>query len=267
MTKSISVGLLINYISFSVKRTLRDLQEFQMGRSGNDFDVDYLIDHFRGKKIWNREVKRDWLIWSKKIYAKNLIIVGGFKGNSSKLFLERIPTISKIHVYEPVPEYFNLINETTKGSVIATVFNEGIYNGQTMSLDLSEDASLLSITGREIPNHLRKENTLTVKTVSIKVAAERITKEDPTAAFSMYMNCEGSEYLILKEMLDLEKIADSVVVQTHTTGANSYKNLYLLRSLLAERYVPLFTADWAWDIWIRKELVLRSPASIEQDPF
>jgi len=267
MTKNISLGLIASYIKFSVKRTLRELQEYRMGRTGNDFEVSYLIDHFRGKKLWDREVKRDWLIWSKKIYSENLIIVGGFKGNSTKLFLEKVPTIEKIHVYEPVPEYFNLIKEAIAGSTITTVFNEGIFNGQTMSLDLSEDSSLLSITGREMPSHLNTENTLTVETISIKLAVERITDADPQASFSLYMNCEGSEYLILKEMLDLEQIAESVVVQTHTTGSNSYKNLYLLRSILAERYIPIFTADWAWDIWIRKELVLGSPASIEQNPF
>jgi hypothetical protein len=76
-----------------------------------------------GKKTWGREVKRDWLIWSKKIYAENLIIVGGFKGYSTKIFLERIPTISKIQIYEPAPEYFNLIKETAAGSTIVTVFN------------------------------------------------------------------------------------------------------------------------------------------------
>jgi FkbM family methyltransferase len=266
MTKNISLGLIVKYIKFSVKRTLRELQEYRMGRTGNDFEIDYLIDHFRGKRIWNREVKRDWLIWARKIYAKNLIIVGGFKGNSSRLFLQRIPTVSKIHIYEPVPKYFDLIKDAVMGSSIATVFNEGVYNGETMSLDLSDDASLLSVTGREIPNHLHRENSLTVETVSIKFAVERITNADPTSDFSLYMNCEGSEYFILKQMLDLERVAQSVVVQTHTTGSDSYKNLYLLRSLLAEKYIPLFTADWAWDVWIRKDLVLRSPASIEQDP-
>ena len=259
--------LLFGYITFSLKRTFREVREYGIGRSGNDFEVSYLIDHFRGKKIWNREVKRDWLIWSKSIYADNLIVVGGFKGNSSRLFLERVPTISKIHIYEPVPDYFISIAESIKSSTVAIAFNEGVYNGQPMLLDLSEDASLLSITGREIPKHLHKEKSLTVDTVTIKAAIDRITDTDPLANFSLYMNCEGSEYFILEQMLDLEKIADSIVVQTHTTGSRSYEDLYRLRSILAKRYIPLFTADWAWDIWIRKERINRSPQSLEQDPF
>lgn len=136
-----------------------------------------------------------------------------------------------------------------------------------MFLDLSEDVSLLSSTGRQIPKHLHKEKTLTVETVSIKSAIDRITDSDPMAEFSLYMNCEGSEYFILEQMLELETIAESIVVQTHTTGSRSYENLYRLRPMLTEKYIPLFTADWAWDIWIRKERINRSSQSLEQDPF
>ena len=259
--------LLVSYLVFSFRRIAKDVDEYSIGRSGNDFEISYLLEHFRGKKIWNRENKRDWLIWSKQLYAPNLIIVGGFLGNSTKLFIERISNISKIHVYEPIPKHFKSIVETVGKFERVSAFNEGIYTGEKALFDISEDATLLSGTGREIPSHLIKEHVLTVDTISIKEAVARITLDNPNSAYSLYMNCEGSEYLILEQMLKLENTAQSIIVQTHTTGAESYQKLYKLRSLLAVNYIPIFTADWAWDVLIKNELVSRTPASIEQDSF
>jgi FkbM family methyltransferase len=207
------------------------------------------------------------LIWSKNLYAKNLIVVGGFKGKSTSLFLERIDTVTKIHVYEPVPSFFAQVIELFANSKVVTAFEEAVYDGADLTLELSGDASLIAASGRNIPSHLGGEGTIKVGSVSIERAITRILDGSEASEYSLFMNCEGSEYFILDSMLKHGRIASSIIVQTHTTNSESYEKLYDLRSSLARKYMPVFTADWAWDVWIRRDLVDRSVSSIEQDAF
>jgi FkbM family methyltransferase len=258
---------LIPYLKYSLRRIREDKQDYPLGRSGNDLSIEAVLEHFRGKKIWNRESKRDWLIWSNKLYASNLIIIGGFTGNSTEIFVDRIRSITRIHVYEPVPAFFQEVTEKIKDMKSVTAFNEAIYEGENLTLDLSGNASLITETGRLIPAHLPDGGKIEVSSVTIGNAVQRILGESEEGEYSLYVNCEGSEYLILNNMLTLEKSAKSIVFQTHTSGDQPYEKLYSLRAALAKKYVPILTADWAWDVWVRRDLVRRSPASLEQDPF
>ena len=255
----------LEYIKYFIKGIYQDIQEYSLGRSGNDLPLEELLEKFRGKRIWNRENKRDWLIWSNNLYAPNLIIIGGFQGKSTSYFLERIPAVKKIHVYEPVPTFYSQLEESYKNQKKVTAFQEAIYNGESLILELSGDATLNKASGRAIPKHLPLEGSIVVQSVSMEKAISRILKEAETPEYSLYMNCEGSEYLILDSMINQNKLAASIVVQTHTTDSRSYQKLYDLRAALSRKYVPVLTADWAWDIWVRSDLVDRSVTSFEQD--
>ena len=195
------------------------------------------------------------------------MIIGGFKGISTEHFLTRIKSVRKIHVYEPVPAFFTELTERIKDSKVATGFNQAIFEGENLTLDLSGDASLIRDTGRLIPDHLPKAGVIQVDSLSLRLAVERILSEGAENEYSLYMNCEGSEYQILEEMLVLGTLAKSIVFQTHISGSQPYEKLYHLRSLLAKHYIPVLTTDWAWDVWVRRDYISRSPASLEQDPL
>ncbi len=243
----------------------KDYNERSLGREGNDISLELLVDMFRGKRVWNQLNKRDWLIWSNSLYAPNLIIIGGYEGNSTDCFVKRIKSVKTIHVYEPVPEFFSSIQASYLRSPVVTAHNEAIYDGQVLNLDLSGDASLINLTGRSIPQNRAKNTTLSVKSITPEEAVERILNKGSDDQFSLYMNCEGSEYYILQRMLSKGIFPQSIIVQTHTTGFESYPNLYSLRASLAEKYFPIMTADWAWDVWVRNDYVKKNAASIEQD--
>jgi FkbM family methyltransferase len=253
------------YIKYFFKSIYLDFQEYSLGRSGNDIPLEELLEKFRGKRIWNRENKRDWLIWSNNLYAPNLIIIGGFQGKSTSYFLERISSVKRIHVYEPVPTFYTQIKEIFQNQKKVTPFREAIFNGEKLTLELSGDATLNKASGRLVPDHLHSEGSVDVQSISIEKAISRILEDAENPEYSLYMNCEGSEYLILDNMLNHGKLAKSIVVQTHTTDLKSLEKLYDLRAALSRKYVPVLTADWAWDIWVRNDLVNRSVASFEQD--
>lgn len=132
---------------------------------------------------------------------------------------------------------------------------------------MSGDASLVRDTGRLILGHLPKAGVIEVESISLRVAVQRILEGDAENEYSPFMNCEGSEYKILDEMLELGLLAKSIVFQTHISGSHPYEKLYDLRSSLTRHYIPVLTAGWGWDVWIRQDYVSRSPASLEQDPF
>lgn len=221
------------------------------------------MKEFHGKRIWNRESKRDWLIWSNQLYASNLIIIGGFEGGSAKIFSERLNSVKKAHVYEPVPQFYGIINERIKNLEGFSTFNEAVYDGQDLELDVSGDASLIRDSGREIPEHLPKKGVIKVKSVTAQKAVARILEGSSQNEYSLYMNCEGSEYRILEDILRLEDKPRSLVFQTHTSGEYPYEKLFALRANLSSGYVPVLTADWAWDVWVRRDLVRLSPSALE----
>lgn len=259
------LAALFLWIFLAPRRAMVHLKEFKLGRSGNDFEIPYLIENFRGKRIWNKVSKRDWLIWSTNLYAPNLIIVGGYKGNSARLFLERIPNIEKIHIYEPDSLHFLAIQELLSGNEKVKVHQEAIYNGDQVNLAVSDDASLIIETGREIPAHLLKKGEIKVRSVSLSTAVERIVSDQVHLNYSIYMNCEGSEYLILDQIDKLSNLPKSLIIQTHTTDDNSLIKLYGLRLKLISEYYPVLLTDFSWDIWIHKSFVSRTLKSIEQD--
>lgn len=258
---------LLFWLYLSPKRFGLRINEYKLGRYANNFEIPVLIEKFRGKRIWNLVSKRDWLIWSANLYSSNLIIIGGYKGNSGKLFLERVESIKKIHIYEPDTLHFLKIQELLSENENVQIFQEAIYDGSEVHLAVSDDASLLTETGRDIPAHLLKKEEIKVSSVPLSKAVERIDSGQTHFNYSLYMNCEGSEYLILDEIHKISNLPKSIIVQTHTTDDASMEKLYKLRLNLISEYYPLLATDFSWDVWIHKSFVNRTLKSIEQDPL
>jgi hypothetical protein len=103
--------LTLSYVKYLVLKIKKDTKEYSLGRDGNNLSIESLMKEFHGKRIWNRESKRDWLIWSNELYASNLIIIGGFEGSSARIFSERVNTVKKAHIYEPVPQFYGITSE------------------------------------------------------------------------------------------------------------------------------------------------------------
>jgi len=234
---------------------------FKKSKLPNDHEVDFLVEHFRGIRVWNTLSPFDWLLWSRKLYSKNLILIGGHKGASLQLILKNLPDLNLIHVYEPVQEYFDHILESLKSDKV-TVYNEAVFDGLEIEMIVGGDGSLIASTNRELPSKIPFEYTAKANSVSLETAVQRLGTT--MGNYSLFMNCEGSEYKILNQVSALKIGPQSIFVQNHTATDKPFVNLFLLRAKLAEQYYPKLCTNWAWDVWLRKDLVSQSTTNLEQ---
>ena len=223
--------------------------------------LESVISILRGKAVWNHVAKKDWPIYS-DIYADQVVQIGGYTGNLAKRILDRHCEIRTMHVYEPDPKFCSNSNQLLHKYVetgVATVFNEAVYRVDAKDQMVSAgDWSTLKATGRDITTEGFELSEIEVVTVSVKTVMSRL---DPSRDFSLVMNCEGSEHLIIDEMLKSDIFPSSIISQMHTIGETPIKTLYETRSKLAEKFTPVICCDWAWDIWVRNDL---SPISAEE---
>lgn len=226
-----------------------------------NLSLENMVRTLRGKAIWTQVAKRDWPIYS-DIYADQVVQVGGYTGNLAKRILDSHREIRNMHVYEPDPKFCSSSQELLRKYVengVVTVFNEAVYRSDGIDLMVSAgDWSTLKATSRNINSEGFELSEIQVVTASVQTVISRL---DLVRDFTLVMNCEGSEYLIIDEILQTETLPASVISQMHTVGENPIKMLYETRSKLAEKYTPVICCDWAWDIWVRNDL---SPISAEK---
>ena len=169
-------------------------------------------------------------------------MIGGQTGTLILRLLERIPKLVQIHVYEPIEEFSKLAPLSEK----VTNFSEAIfsYSGQ-LEIKVAGDHTFMPETGRVVyvDQALKSEP---VPCITFRQAIERIG----ASGVSLIMNCEGSEYFTLRLILEEEILPKSIIFQSHEMGERLRLELYRLRAKLSEKYMPVFCADWAWDIWI-----------------
>ena len=202
-------------------------------------DLKHLLECFSGVRIWRVFGELDWPLFVPELFSKNLILIGGHTGTLTLRLLERIPKLVQIHVYEPIEEFSKLAPLSEK----VTNFSEAIfsYSGQ-LEIKVAGDHTFVPETGRAVYVNQTLKSEL-VPCITFRQAFERIGASD----VSLIMNCEGSEYFILRLILEEEILPKSIIFQSHKTGERPYLEL---RAKLSEKYMPVFCADWAWDIWI-----------------
>lgn len=206
----------------------------------------------RGKAIWGDIAARDWPIYVNELWLDQVVLVGGYTGGLADRLLGANQGISLMHIYEPVDEFacateHLLENEITIGRV--ALFREAVSssNGPSVMV-IADDWSTRQEVDRRIPiSQLGRQ----VTSISIERVVERL---ETVSEYSVVMNCEGSEYEILGALLRTRRLPATLVFQSHTVGVDPYSSLYEIRALLSKTFVPVVTLDWAWDIWVRRDL-------------
>ena len=223
--------------------------------------LEEMVRKLRGKAVWSQVAKRDWPIYS-NIYADQVVQIGGYTGNLAKRILDSHIEIRNMHVYEPDPKFCTASHDLLRKYVetgVVTVFNEAVYKSDGRDKLVSAgDWSTLKKTSRNIESEGFEISEIEVVTVSVQTVIDRL---DSLRDFTLVMNCEGSEYLIIEDILKSKMLPATVISQMHTIGEKPIKTLYEIRSKLAEKFTPIVCCDWAWDIWVRNDL---SPISAEK---
>jgi FkbM family methyltransferase len=228
--------------------------------------LESLILKVRGKEIWRQVVPLDWIIHCEAIWSHDAIIIGGHIGDSSDKLKSQVPKLKRIYVYEPIPEFFETLKARFQNNSDIHLRNFAIVKtAGPIIMDVLDDSTLARQTSRSLPQGTQTGSVeMVCHGINLKDALQEVENIRET---SLLMNCEGSEYEILESLKYLPEKPFSILFQTHTTDENSYEKLYETRAQIAHDYIPIICEDWAWDIWLRKDVAPLSAIQIERNPI
>ena len=255
-----------------VRRLLKLLQE-EYGEGNNNLekttvlDIDSLIREYSGKNLWHKISINNSLLFEINLHSSQLIYVGGYKGDMLSRLINELEKINTIHVYEPIPKFFQALKVRFDSIISRDIkfFNNAISANDELTMVICDD-STHSVSSKRRVKHLT-EGIICVPAVKISDAIERLP--EPTNFWTLFMNCEGSEYEIVEELMKLNKhkLPKSIFIQTHSVGDTPNLTLLELRKRLSREFLPIFCADFAWDVWLNKSCTSLSPRDLEEGPF
>lgn len=214
-----------------------------VGVKGSNMDMD-------NQELFEREVIR-WRFNGGSEYSlvsinhdSTILDIGCYCGKWSAEISKRFDK-PRIKAFEPIKEfYINAVQNLAEFDNVE-VFNCGVWvcDG-VMNFHKSDDA-----TGFYVRNNL-------VDRVSV------ISIEDAMNFFggsvdAMEINIEGGEYNLLSYMISkgLIKSIGQLMIQFHTFGPDGdlLGRMNYIRNRLSKTHEPLFTYDFVWDHWVRKD--------------
>jgi FkbM family methyltransferase len=167
--------------------------------------------------------------------------VGGYKGRwVSDIFSKYL---SKIYVFEPINEFYEIIYQRFKKNKNIRVFNFGLA-GRTRNevFCLLDDRS--SIKGKR-----GIKRKVILKDIISFVQSEKIKNID-----LMQINIEGGEYELLEKIIDsglIDKIKE-LQIQFHNIEKGSSIKMKGLQKKMSKTHLLKFQYLFVWEGWIRK---------------
>jgi FkbM family methyltransferase len=166
--------------------------------------------------------------------------VGGYKGEWSEIIIKKYnPTV---HIFEPVPDYYNIIKKRFSNNNKIKVYNFGLYS-ETIK-------SKFAIKGESSGMHLCSNKETEVCLVDI---IEFIQNTNIDNVDLVKINIEGAEYDLLNRMITcgVVEIFKDIQVQFHHWIPNSLSLRDNIINLLRSTHYPTYEYPFTWENWRR----------------
>jgi FkbM family methyltransferase len=173
---------------------------------------------------------------------ENSIILdcGGYMGQWASDIYSRYR--SKIFIFEPVKDFFDIIKDRFKDNQDIQYFQFGLGDSDRI------DTITLSANGSSIfgDNSNREE----MKMIDVK---NWIKEYNIIKINLLKLNIEGGEYELLDRLIecDLIKIIDNIQVQFHDINKDSYLHVLKIRESLKNTHKSTYSYDFVWENWIK----------------
>jgi FkbM family methyltransferase len=166
-----------------------------------------------------------------------VMVLGGYLGDSSAYYLERFPS-STIHVFEPVPKFFDSLNQRFSSPRIKVHRQAASTSSKPLTLGVSEDS-----TGVNSSSGLK----VVVESVDL---SDFIDSMDANVGL-MEINIEGGEYQLLNHLLETaSKLPKVILVQFHQNVEFPEQERSACRTSLEKAgYTQRYSFDWIWERW------------------
>jgi len=149
-----------------------------------------------------------------------------------------------IYIFEPVPEYSDIIkNKFLKNPKIYS-FNYGLSNKDT--------TSLITLQKTSSSSHKKSKNSIDInlKKISSFIKQKEIKKIDV-----MKINIEGEEYNLLNDLLDnnLISIIDNIQIQFHDFVPSAEEKMKSIQNKLSKTHKTTYQYPFVWENWELKQ--------------
>jgi len=163
--------------------------------------------------------------------------IGGYTGYWTEKIYEKYKC--KIHIYEPVNEYYKKISEKFKQINNIKVYNCGVSNINTQSFIIHNEASSsLFIDGNS-------KEKIELKDINLIIGDLLVDQID-----LIKINIEGSEYDLLESISDynIYKVKN-FQIQFHKIGDNFEEKRNSIRSRLSKTHKITYNYEFVWENW------------------
>lgn len=187
---------------------------------------------------WNDVMKFD--------LPKNPVIfdIGGYKGDWVKIALDKYEN-PKIHVFEPVSEFYNIIKERWKNFENVRVYPFGLSDSnRTEEISINGDSSSVFLKGE-------KNEKIVLKSIRDFLFEEKIFHVD-----LVKINIEGEEYRLLEYLSKIPElnVFNNFLIQFHRFIENYEERRSIIHKNISEFFDPLFNYDFIFEGWRCKKL-------------
>ena len=169
----------------------------------------------------------------------NVVEVGGYFGDWGWEILNSYNC--NLQIFEPVPEYFEVLRKRFLGMRRAQVYNYGLSaTDKVLQFGMDGPATGMASIGETSQVKLRSvSNLLNVFPQNIDLVA---------------INIEGGEYELIPAMFESNLIerCNLIFIQFHLLDSESKKNRRNCREYLKGTHNLLWSYDFVWEAWIRK---------------
>lgn len=169
------------------------------------------------------------------------------EAQDSRDFLTQYPNCD-FHAYEPIPPFFNQLNQKWAAEKRMTLHNYGLAD------KLSQiQVSVESLQGQSTFIAEESGGSITAWIKPFDTAIYEAGGKKPTV---LHMNCEGCEWEMLPQAINSGFIRDIPVIQfgTHNYGSKGLGSraweLCEIRNMLNKTHVMVNGVAFAWERWV-----------------
>ncbi len=168
--------------------------------------------------------------------------IGAFKGQYTEKILARYNDMV-FWLYEPIADYFQICQHHFVNTKSVTV-HQAAVSADGRNFEMQVDG-------------LRSRQTVDQLADSVLITSVDIQDIfDSAQEFELLkMNIEGMEFECLEKLINTNSLikARYLLIQFHKFESDSSQRLKKIRESLKEDYENVWSYDWMWELWKRKE--------------
>jgi FkbM family methyltransferase len=178
-----------------------------------------------------------------KFKQEGLVLdIGSYLGEYTEKIRKLNPQLT-FWLYEPIPEYYEICVKRFKD-------NEKVVTHQT-AVSADGRTFQMQIDGlRSRQDSINFLNATQVNSIGIQEIFDSATEIE-----LMKMNIEGMEYECLEQLIHTDSLikAKHLLIQFHNFEVGAHHRREVVRKQIARDFVNIYTFDWIWELWIRKD--------------